>query len=364
MHTSLDDVEFLARSSSRVEVLDTLRERPCTRAELKDVTDTSRVTFDRTLDDLDERNWLVRSDGRYEATSEGAFITTEIDRLRSRLTESEGNSGSAGVTSTESALDVVGFLARSSSRLTVLDAICESPRTRQELADMTDASRATLSRILAELEDREWVEGSNHRYDATQRGTRIVEAFTRFLANVAAAEALNDAMRWLPIDEFEFDLACLGDATVISADWDDPTKSIHHVAELVRNAEHARIVGPGATREVAATIRTLTVEREGTFEGVIDARAVETIREDEILRKYLQTILESGRASVDRHESDLPFFVVAIVDDTVLICGSEDRGPAHQAVETNDDRVLTWAESYVESAKANARPLDADDFTV
>lgn len=363
MHPSLDDAAFLARSASRVEVLVAVGEEPRTREELEAVTAGSRVTVDRTLDDLEERGWIAGSDGRYEGTPTGAFYASEIARLRSRIGEIEQNAGSATTASTESPLDVVAFLARSPTRLRVLEAVRESPRTRQELADLTDASRATTSRVRAELEDRGWIERTNPRYGATRRGARIAESFGRFLSNAAAAETLGDALGWLPTESFGFDLSRLGDAEVLAADyWEAPTRSIDRVAELARSADTVRLVGPGAAREVAASVRTLTVERDGTFEGVVEARAVEAIRGDEVLREHFRAILSSGRATVASRPESSHRVVVAVVDDTVLLCGSEDRDAAHDVVETDDERVRQWAETYVETAKAEAEPLDAAAF--
>lgn len=57
MYSSLDDIEFLTRSERRVEVLNAIHTAPRTRDELEKVTDASRVTFDRILADLEDRDW-------------------------------------------------------------------------------------------------------------------------------------------------------------------------------------------------------------------------------------------------------------------------------------------------------------------
>jgi predicted transcriptional regulator len=63
MCSSLDNVEFLVRPESRVEVLDATHEAPRTRDELKQATDASRTTLSRMLADFEEQEWIVRRDG-------------------------------------------------------------------------------------------------------------------------------------------------------------------------------------------------------------------------------------------------------------------------------------------------------------
>lgn len=86
---SLDDVTFLTRSEHRIGILDAVSEKPRGRHELREITGASRVTVNRILDDLEARGWIVRQDGRCEATPKGAFVADEVTGLISNLTVSE-----------------------------------------------------------------------------------------------------------------------------------------------------------------------------------------------------------------------------------------------------------------------------------
>lgn len=85
MYSSLDDVEFLSRSSSRVQVLNEITDSPRTRHELRELTGASRVTINRIVDDLEDRGWIVRENGRCEATAQGAFAAEEFTRVLDNL---------------------------------------------------------------------------------------------------------------------------------------------------------------------------------------------------------------------------------------------------------------------------------------
>lgn len=87
--TRLDDVTFLTRSEHRIAVLDAVAETPRARHELRELTGASRVTVNRILDDLEDRGWIIRQNGRCEATAKGAFVADEVTGLVSNLAVSE-----------------------------------------------------------------------------------------------------------------------------------------------------------------------------------------------------------------------------------------------------------------------------------
>ncbi|MFW6152835.1 MAG: helix-turn-helix transcriptional regulator [Halobacteriota archaeon] len=76
-----DDIEFLAGSWNRLEVLSAIADEPTSRADLRDRTAVSRVTLSRILSDLEARGWIARPDGEYEATATGAYLCEEVTRL-------------------------------------------------------------------------------------------------------------------------------------------------------------------------------------------------------------------------------------------------------------------------------------------
>jgi predicted transcriptional regulator len=85
----LEEVEFLARSANRIEVLSVLSAEAYTRRDLGEVVDASQPTLGRILRDLGERNWVAYDGERYRATATGRLVETGITDLRDRL-EVEG----------------------------------------------------------------------------------------------------------------------------------------------------------------------------------------------------------------------------------------------------------------------------------
>lgn len=81
----LNDVEFLIRSTNRLDVLSAVLDDPQNRRELRAETDFSRVTLSRILGDLTDRGWVSRTNDHYEITAEGEVVALEIERLFANL---------------------------------------------------------------------------------------------------------------------------------------------------------------------------------------------------------------------------------------------------------------------------------------
>lgn len=85
MDSSVEAVEYLARSDHRVRVLDALVEGPRTRRELRAATGASPPTMGRVLGDFEHRKWVVRDGSTYELTRLGAFVAERFADLRDAM---------------------------------------------------------------------------------------------------------------------------------------------------------------------------------------------------------------------------------------------------------------------------------------
>lgn len=80
------EVNFLIRSESRVEVLSALADRPQTARELVDKIGISETTVNRTLDKLSQRGWVREASTGYETTTLGDMIAADYQRLQESVT--------------------------------------------------------------------------------------------------------------------------------------------------------------------------------------------------------------------------------------------------------------------------------------
>ncbi|GAA0212483.1 helix-turn-helix transcriptional regulator [Halobaculum roseum] len=89
MERPLEEIEFLARSTNRVEVLQLLATEPHTRRALATATGASQATLGRILEDFTERSWVEQTGREYVATATGSLVADGIDELV-RVLETEG----------------------------------------------------------------------------------------------------------------------------------------------------------------------------------------------------------------------------------------------------------------------------------
>lgn len=81
MDRVLEEIEFLALSTNRVDVLTRLTESSHTRQELSAATGASQPTLGRILRDFEDRKWITRSKAGYEATATGRLVADGIGEL-------------------------------------------------------------------------------------------------------------------------------------------------------------------------------------------------------------------------------------------------------------------------------------------
>lgn len=122
------------------------------------------------------------------------------------------------------ALDHLAYLTRSEHRVQVLDALTETiPKpgldtpgyVPRELRDRTDASEATVNRILNEFEERGWAErDASGEYIATPIGQSIALEFAPLVESMEAINHLGEAVALLPLTELTISLQHFRAATV------------------------------------------------------------------------------------------------------------------------------------------------------
>ncbi len=81
MESALEEVEFLARSPNRVDVLRLLSEDRRTRNDLAAEIGASQATLGRILTDFQERSWVQRFGSEYVATATGRLVASGFSDL-------------------------------------------------------------------------------------------------------------------------------------------------------------------------------------------------------------------------------------------------------------------------------------------
>lgn len=259
------------------------------------------------------------------------------------------------------AIEDLDYLSRSPSRIRVLERISDSPRSRHDLKQHVEASRTTLSRILADFEEREWITRTNGLYRTTPEGDIVASEVRRALNNMDAAKQLNGQLGWLPTDDFGFELHRLQDAEVATLHWNDPA-SIRQLAETLEGATCVKSIAAGLSREVVDVLWMVTVEQSATYEGVLSPAALDIIQDHPELRRQLDEILASNKTSIYEYQGDDPLAMVMVIDDLATICNHNSDSPHMEALLSDDEAFHAWCETYFESILAEAEPLATGAF--
>jgi predicted transcriptional regulator len=257
----------------------------------------------------------------------------------------------------EEELEDIEFLALSPNRVTVLARLSEESKTRRELADATDASQATIGRILQDFEDRSWIERSGGEYVATPTGTLVADGFTEMLDVFEVESRLRDVVEYLPADALDFDLRHFGNATITVPSQTRPNAPVRRVLDLLRDADDVRVFSHAFNVQSLTVLEERTTDGEQTFEGVFSRDVVDALADEPGLRRRLVSLLETGDADVRVCEEEIPL-AVTVADDVVHLLLRDENGVLRASVDTDDPVVRRWADETFARYQDAATPLD------
>ncbi|WP_434522682.1 helix-turn-helix transcriptional regulator [Halorubrum sp. AS12] len=258
------------------------------------------------------------------------------------------------------AIDAVAFLARSKHRVRVLELLDDGPRTREEIAARTDATRVTLSRILGDLEDRGWIDHdhANRSYALTRFGRLVFGDFSRLLGTVSVGRTHPDLVNRLPTEWFGFDPRCLTDAERVAAEAADPLAAARVVANAIREASSCRsllgtfIALPMYSAEAA-------VRAGDALDGavVFDSNVTATMLDDPDLRSRWKQL----EAAADGHfyygtDGTVPCSI-DLIDGTAFLTIDREDERGFDILRTDQPAVVEWAEETIARYRARATPL-------
>lgn len=263
----------------------------------------------------------------------------------------------------DDALEDVAYLSRSGNRLQVLELVATEPHTPREIREVADASRSTLRRILAELEERGWAERTTDGdVVATAKGEHVVTAFEPLIGSMRAIRELDEAVTWLPSDELSLGLHHFSDATVRRGDRTSPSAEASYLHDRLRDASSlVNLTSVGPPLSMMKTTRDGVASGRLTATTVLTERVVEYLQSQPEQLPLWQEYITAG-ARVYYYEGAIPCHLF-IVDETVLIGNNQPEvvRPC-EFIETDDEAVLTWAREMIESYRADANRLGPETF--
>lgn len=218
-----------------------------------------------------------------------------------------------------------------------------------------------MSRVLEELEDRDWIVETDGTYRLTPFGRRVVEGFARILKVLAVERWLRPVLPWFPTEEVTFDIECLRDAEVVRSTESDSERPVHRAVALLGAGDRLRIVADHVPSALLDGIWRAVVRRGASLDAVITTGLVDTIGADSELAAQFRDVLEGAETTVSVTEGTPP--CVIVVDDTVGSVLTDGEHTLRAVIISADERVREWANGTGRAYRDGADRLTPDSFT-
>ena len=239
----------------------------------------------------------------------------------------------------------------------VLEALFTESLDRREIEERLDVSRATSHRLTRWLTEHGLAEKRDGRFHLTGTGLSFAESVLRFERNVETADRLAPLLDLICEDHMELVVEPFADATVTTAEPEDPYAPVRRFQELLDDTDSLR----GFNTTPMLPLSSGAYE-EGAFEGV-DA---EIIYLPAAVERLFDAVPERASAAIDaghlalRTRDALPYGL-AIFDDRVGIGGyDESTGAMRVFVDTDAVYAREWAERTYAAFRRDSEPLDVE----
>ncbi|MFC5366191.1 helix-turn-helix transcriptional regulator [Salinirubrum litoreum] len=248
-------------------------------------------------------------------------------------------------------LEDIRFLADSENRFTALEALAARPRTRSELRSATEASKATISRLLGDFERRGWVGRDGKRYALTPLGEHVANTFIELYGHMKTASDLRELLPWFPLGELdvEFDLEVLTSARITAATPDNPLAPVARVLEIERESTRTQTLADRLPEPCIKARHEAVVAGTQTSELVTTPAVIESVRASPYADKFEDIVAGS---TVYIADSDVP--PGGIHDGTAYLIVADDRDVNVGVIESDDpalvDRLAETFDRYREAS--------------
>lgn len=256
-------------------------------------------------------------------------------------------------------IEEIEFVASSTHRVGVLDALAERGCGRDDLRSVTGASSPTMGRVLGDFQDRRWIERIGPTYELTPLGEFVTERFADLRNAMKTERKLRDVWRWLPREMEGFSVELFADAVVAYPGPGYPYEPVERVIQLVEESDSMCGLGTTVFKSIA---------NEAVCLAVLDGMEFEYVYPPEVLAatvawdpELVEQAAARDHCTVLVHD-DLPDRTrcgIGIFDHRVGICCHDAESRALQAwIDTDAPEAREWALSVFERYRREARPAD------
>lgn len=250
---------------------------------------------------------------------------------------------------------LLAFVARSENRVEVLRALEATPASRSDLQESTGIPRATLSRILADFQDRELAERAGYEFSITPLGRLLVSELRSMFQAIAVGIELQSLSPWLPLAELGIGIEDLVDARVTLPTPVDPLAPVNRTAAVLASSDRIRGLCNNVIPELLQTLGGGQAE----LEVVVTAEAFEIVSADPRTSGVVRELLQSGWLDLAVSPEWFPQLVIE-ADGTALLEVTDDDGTIHGLIESEAEPVRSWFASEFDALRGRAERVSPE----
>lgn len=258
--------------------------------------------------------------------------------------------------------DAMSYVLRSRNRFAILEAVSERPRERSALVEATGSSRVTVSRIVRDFEEREWVTTDGREYAATVRGRALASAIRGALEELAGVDRVAPLLPEFPLEDADLPRGALATAAVTIPNAAQPLRPTQRLTELGTTADVARMYAVGMTVEATEAHLELVRDGDQDLELFVTEHAVEMALETPEVREPLAALVATD-ALVAVCDPDPTFPFVARFDDHAVLAATTESGTIAGIVEWATDEMTAWVDDRLDAHRAASEPLTPATFS-
>jgi predicted transcriptional regulator len=254
-------------------------------------------------------------------------------------------------------IETVEFLARSKTRLTILQELSETDRlTRAEFRQRLDTSRTTVQRNLEALVDHGLVTHDGRHYSLTAGSDHVLDRFVDLLETVTEVQDLQPFLEWVDTEELDFEVSHLSQADLFTPRAGDPYAMINRHVDRLDEGHEIRALLPFTGLHATEVAHERILDHRAHGELVVVPTIVDTYRTQPEYRELFEDLAGHPRFDLFEYDGPLPFSI-SLVDETVQLIAAEGNEP-RAMLESDAPELHRRAETMFEEYKREATPVD------
>ena len=253
-------------------------------------------------------------------------------------------------------LEDIRFLADSENRFIALESLAAGPRTRSELQNATESSKATISRMLSDFERHGWITKDGNRYKLTPLGAYVTVTFVDLYDNMKTAHELRDLLPWFPLGELDqaFDLEVLSGADVTAATPENPLAPVARVLEIERESDRTSTLANRFPKACIEARHEAVVEGDQKCELVLTPGAMESAMASPNADEF-EEIVAADQCSVYLYDGDIG--PGGIYDGTAYLIVANEADVNVGLIESDDPTLVERLETTFDQYRQASTPL-------